>query len=174
MAEQGEDISRASIIHRLTTGQAEGLSTKAGPRWESPSLYRSILSDLLGLGHRPVVLGLGVGCGSLAVATASMQGIYIARSIGEFAPEGIKWASSIGAEVVEDDDELTADVALVDVRDVGDLLGAIETLGRRCASIVTQLPDGERVRAVLPEADLVRFRPRPYRKDEVLVVWRQK
>ena len=69
LVENRQDITRAGIIHRLTSGRAEGFPMKAGPRWEDPALFRSILTDLLGLGYRAVVLDLDPGCGSLAVAS---------------------------------------------------------------------------------------------------------
>lgn len=173
LVEKGRDVVRAGIIHRLVCGTAMGFPVKAGPRWESPALCRSILQYLLGLGHRPVVLDLDPGCGSLAVATASLGGVYIASSIEAFAPEGIEWAGSIGASIIADDSEVTADVVFVNVVDVEDLVEQVRKLGWRCATVVGELPDGPGVRDALPGADVIRLRPRPFRKDKILVVWRQ-
>jgi hypothetical protein len=174
LAQKGQDVTRAGVIHRLVCGQATGFPSKAGPRWEDPALFRSILKDILGLGHRPVVLDRDQGwCGSLAVAAASLNGVYIAPSIEAFAPQGIAWAVSVGAEVIEDDGNVTSDVVFVDVTDVAGLVAHVETLGRRCACVVAHLPNGEGVREALPGADVIRYRPRPYRPDEVLVLCRQ-
>ena len=173
LVEKGQDVTRAGIIHRLVCGQAKGFPMKVGPRWKDPALLRSILKDVVGLGHRPVVLDRDPGCGSLAVATASLQGIYITPTIEVCAPQVTQWAETIGAEVIEDTGDVTADVVFVDVADVEGLVAQVETVGRRCACVVANLPSGDGVRQALPGVDVIRYRPRPYRRDEVLVVWHQ-
>lgn len=174
--ERRHHITRTAVIHRLTCGHSEGFARRAGPKWSSPSLWRSIFVDLLGL-RRPVVLDLDPGCGSRAVAVASLGGVYLSSS-RSWIEEGLDWAASQGALLAEDDG-CTADVGILgDFRDrsVEELVHVVEQIRRRCSSVVATArgENRDRLREALPDADLVRFRPRPFsRADDLFVVVHQ-
>ena len=174
LVQHRQDITKTAIIHRLTTGESMGFAQKAGPRWEPPSFYRAVLRDLLGL-HRPVVLDLRPGCGAMAVATISLRGIYIPSSTSVITPEGMAWARRIGGEVVDDDGDVTADVAFLGhLHDVEDFVEAVESVGLRAAQVVGFVKDGEAARARVPGTSVVRFRETPFsKKDGAVVVWTQ-
>ena len=63
-----------------------------------------------------------------------------------------------------------------DASPLDELVQTVEVIGPRCASVVAVArgEDRDRLREVLPGADLIRFRPRPFsRSDDLLVVWHQ-
>ena len=174
LVQHRQDITRTAIIHRLTTGESRGFAQKAGPRWEPPSFYRAVLRDLLGL-YRPVVLDLRPGCGAMAVATASLRGVHISSSASMITPEGGDWARRVGGEVVEDDGDVTADVAFLGhLSDIENFVEAFGALGRRAAQVVGFVDDGEAARARVPGTSVIRYRPRPFAKrDGAILVWSQ-
>lgn len=179
LVRRGRDITRASIIHRMTTGSSAGAGFphKAGPLWTDPTFYRAVLRDLLGL-HRPVVLDLAPGCGAIGVATASLRGVHVSPPELSIAPEGMAWSRHIGGEVVDDEDDLTVDLALLgNLDDVEAFAEAVDTFGQRAAQVVAFMQGGgEASRLRVSGTQTIRFRERPYAKKKagLIVVWSQR
>ena len=167
-----QSTTRASIIHRMCCGRAEGVPSKAGPRiTEPPSFWISVFRDVLGYEHSPIVLDAGLDCGARAVATGMLSGVYLHLQDQKFRTDGPLWEG--GGEIEPDDGTQAVDVVFADCARLGEFEDAIEEYGHRADRIVGALPWRDREAALaLSGVGVVRYRPRPYLGDAVLAVWR--
>ncbi len=180
---EGRPLTRLGLIHRMTCGRAQGHSVKCGPRWQPVSLWISVLRDVLGIKRHPVILDLDSGCGSLAVATAVLNGAYIHPPSVEPSASGPLWRGageadegSCWPDLVEDDGAMCADAAFVGPTDVAGLGQAVDSYGPRTALVAADMLWSERdeVLRQLPLVRVVRFKNRPFRLEErLLAIWRQ-
>ena len=171
---RGDGITREGIAHRLCVGSAEGVARRAGPLWRPPGYWISLLRDVLGFDHRPIVFDATPTSGSKAVAVASLGGIYVHPSQFAIRHDGPLWnprgGKSDGPEI-DADDHGPAEVALVDCADLPSFEAAIERYRGQCDRIVTRLPWSAREGVRELGARVVRLRARPYKPDEIIAIW---
>lgn len=171
LVRKGHDVTRAAIVRKLIMGAADGFPRSVGPKWVPPAFWRALLRDILGINTMPVVLDLDPGCGSLAVAVGSMDGVHVRPGAVGMDDCGPVWAGR--AEMVLDDG-CTVDVAVAPCGNAVEFEGSVSCFGDRAAQVLSFLPWEEREAVLaMPGVRVVRYRPRPYWDDEVLAVWTQ-
>jgi len=109
----------------------------------------------------------------------ALQGAYVIAHGLAFSDTGPEWvkdrASDAFPEIVEDDGDVCADLALVHCDGLGALEQVVREFGVRCDRVVGVLPWGDRERlwSGLPGVRVLRHVARLFRGDAVLAVWEQ-